>query len=121
MQGEKSPPQPLSTEPRAFSAGQSLGSSAGQPRRYLLCSSSSSSLEWEEPREKRVLDLRRSGEMLTEKEIRRAGCGCGCAEEWLTGDVRIGTSDPHTQSNVTGLWGSCLGKRCNLSRVRLHF
>lgn len=65
-------------------------SSAGRHSRYLHCGSSSSSLDWEEPREKRVLDLRSSGEMLTEKEIRRAGCGCGSAEKWLTGDVRTG-------------------------------
>lgn len=62
--------------------------------------------------------------MLTEKEIRRAGCGCGCAEKWLTGDVRTGPGDSRTkeqappthaeQNNVTGLYGSCLGKRCNL-------
>lgn len=43
---------------------------------YLLCTSSSS-LHQEEPREKSVLDLRRNGEMLMEKELCLAGCG-GC-------------------------------------------
>lgn len=47
---------------------------------YLRGVSSSSSLGREEPREKRALDLRRSGETLTEKGIRLAGCGCCRAE-----------------------------------------
>lgn len=56
--------------------------------------------------------------MLTERKIRRAGCGWGSAEKWLTGDVRTGTGGarakerappaPAEQGNVPGLYGSCI-------------
>lgn len=96
--GIRVPKQRLRTKLTAFSALVRLRTTAADTAAaYLLCSSSSSSLEREEPREKSVLDLRRRGEMQTEKETRLAGCVRGWAEEWVNTDVSAPTIPGQSQ------------------------